>query len=306
MFKACVKAIFFILFSGAIAFGGETVKKEELTGLPFVADFYHVDSSEKQPGVIVLGGSEGGKPDSHLPEMLAQNGYAVLSLAYFNAKGLPENLELIPLEYFDQPIQWLEKNPSVQPGGVILVGASVGAELALLVAAHHPEVRGVIATAPSAVVWQGLSKMSMPLQGSSWSLNGNALPFLPYDASHGFNPTDPLAIYKLYQDSLENKDAVERAVIPVEKINGPILLLSGQDDHLWPSAQMGDMIGDRLKAANFKYKFEHVKYESAGHTLSEFYMIGGTTEGNRKARLESTDKMLEFLSQFRVKPPVAS
>ena len=40
--------------------------------------------------------------------------------------------------------------------------------------------------------------------------------------------------------------AVERAAIPVERTNGPILLVSGQDDQMWPSAQMGQLVIERL------------------------------------------------------------
>ena len=88
---------------------------------------------------------------------------------------------------------------------------------------------------------------------------------------------------------------MEKAAIEAEKIHGPVLLLSGHDDRLWPSEEMGDAICKRLKGKVFKYKYEHVKYDNAGHTLNEFYMFGGTSEGNRKARIDSNRRMLEFL-----------
>ena len=118
---------------------------------------------------------------------------------------------------------------------------------------------------------------------------------MPYDYSNRFDPNDPLAIYKFYKQSLTQKESVEKAAIEVEKIHGPVLLLSGQDDRLWPSEEMGDAICKRLKEKVFKYKYEHVKYNAAGHTLNEFYMFGGTSEGNQKARIDSTRRMLEFL-----------
>ena len=117
--------------------------------------------------------------------------------------------------------------------------------------------------------------------------------YVPYDMSKGFNINDLLS---LYQQSLTQKDAVAKAVIEVENINGPVLLLSGADDKLWPSTEMGDSIHDRLKAKAFKHKAEHVKYDDAGHTLNEFYMIGGTKEGNRKARIDSAKRMFDFLN----------
>jgi HD-like signal output (HDOD) protein len=50
-----------------------------------------------------------------------------------------------------------------------------------------------------------------------------------------------------------------------------------------------------LKEKEFKYRYEHVKYPDAGHTLNEYYMLGGNYDGNKQARLESTKKIAEFL-----------
>ncbi len=253
----------------------------------FAATFYCPEGSRKKLGVLVLGGAEGGKPD-HLARMLAEEGHPVLSLAYFKVEGTPGNLDMIPLEYFDKPINWLKNNKNTKGGGIVVVGGSKGAELALLLASRKPEIKGVIALAPSSVVWQGISW----LPRSSWSLNGKLIPFVPYDCSGGFDPNNLLG---LYTQSLTRKEYVQKAAIEVEKIHGPILLLSGRDDTLWPSSEMGDMICNRLKEKAFKYKYEHVKYDDAGHTLNEYYMLGGTLEGNKAARIDSTQRMFEFL-----------
>jgi len=91
---------------------------------------------------------------------------------------------------------------------------------------------------------------------------------------------------------------VAQATIAVEKIHGPVLLLSGSEDNLWPSVRMGDAIVARLNDMGFNYPCEHAKYEAAGHTLNEYFMRGGTVEGNRTARIEATKKMLEFLARI--------
>ena len=161
-----------------------------VTGQPFVGEFYVPAKGAPRLGVLVLGGSEGGEPGG--AKLLASHGYAALSLAYFKAPGLPDTLELIPLEYCDRAIAWLEANPSVPRGGIVIEGSSKGAELALLLAARHPDVVGVIATSPSAVVWQGISKSfwPKPVPRSSWTVQAQPLPFVPYDYSHFFNPLD--------------------------------------------------------------------------------------------------------------------
>src|SRR5258708_18671618 len=71
-------------------------------------------SAGKHPGVLVLGGSEGGVPRQRAA-WLASHGFAALALAYFNYEDLPPRLEAIPLEYFGRAIGWLMKRPEVAP-----------------------------------------------------------------------------------------------------------------------------------------------------------------------------------------------
>lgn len=296
-----------LIISAAVLHAGESraaeVKKTAIRGQPFVADFYDTAGATNQPGVLFLGGSEGGRPQPYLPQFFAENGYPVLALAYFKEKTLPETLQLISLDYFDRPIQWMQKNEKMSRGGIILVGASKGAELALLLASKNPGIKGVIALSPSSVAWDGLPKSFWPPNPcSSWSTGGKPVPFVPYDYSKGFAAGDPRAIYKFYQQSLTQTDAVEKAAIAVEKIRGPVLLASGSDDQLWPAEEMGDAICARLKKKGFKYPYEHLKYQGAGHTLNEYFMLGGSLEDNRRARMDLSDKMLIFLKALDQSP----
>lgn len=278
--------------------GAEPVRTD-IKGENFVADFYCNEPSTPKPGILFLGGSEGGRPNWRLPEFLAENGYAVLAVAYFKEKGLPQTFRLIPLEYFDNPIAWMKHSQSIAHRRIMLVGGSKGAELALLLASRKPEIAAVVALSPCSVVWEGPTDTPPPTGQSSWSFQGKPLPYVPFDY-HGLDEKDPRFAWKLYKNSLLQKAAVEKASIEVEKIQGPVLLLSGQDDQLGPCGQMADAICDRLKAKGFKYKYEHMDYPGAGHTLTEYYMIGGTPEGNKKARIASGFKMLEFLHAAEV------
>jgi dienelactone hydrolase len=109
---------------------------------------------------------------------------------------------------------------------------------------------------------------------------------------------DPLAIRKFYEKALQQRAAVEQAAIAVEAIKGPILLASGHDDQMWPSETMADAICARLKVKGFAHRYEHLKYADAGHTLTEYYMMGGTREGNQRARLDLATRMLAFLNEL--------
>ena len=97
----------------------ESYMKVEIKDQQFVADFYSTVDSINKIGFIVLGGSEGGKP-YYLAEPLAEKGFPVLSLAYFKEPTLPDNLELIPLEYFDTPFNWLKNKYNIEK--IIVVG----------------------------------------------------------------------------------------------------------------------------------------------------------------------------------------
>ncbi|MBU1206585.1 MAG: hypothetical protein KKH04_06625 [Proteobacteria bacterium] len=63
--------------------------KTELTEHGFIADFYYTDGAPKKLGVLIFGGSEGGKPE-YLARPIAARGFPVLALAYFKVQGTPE------------------------------------------------------------------------------------------------------------------------------------------------------------------------------------------------------------------------
>jgi dienelactone hydrolase len=252
------------------------------------------------PAMIVLGGSEGGtRWVRRAGAQFAAQGYAVLALSYFRADGLPAGLDLIPLEYFGRGLTWLMAQPGVDRNRIGIYGLSKGSEAALLTATRHPEIRAVIAASPSHVAWPGLSNPFI-LQ-SSWSEGGAPVPFVPYDTSQGFT-----SIFSIFQNSLPGVARHPDAVIPVERINGPVLLVSGEADGLWPSKTMADAIVARLRANNFRHRVENLSYPDAGHmtptppalgptTPASLAQMGGTVEGTDRARVAAWSAMLCFL-----------
>jgi hypothetical protein len=79
----------------------------------------------------------------------------------------------------------------------------------------------------------------------------------------------PIAMTPLYHPTLDDTRAVAAAAIPVERSNAAILLISGQDDQMWPSARMA--------------------------TMGELYAYGGTVAGNAFAMADSWAQLLQFL-----------
>jgi uncharacterized protein len=278
-----------------------------------VATFHRPSTSGTHPGIIVIGGAGGGLGSpSAVCSLLAERGYAALALAYFGLEHLPTRLQEIPLEYFKRAIEWMCAQPSVEPTKIGLVGTSKGGEAALLVGATYGEIRAVVAYSPSHVVFQGIDEAwsDASESKSSWTLDGKPVPFVPFRID-----TDCIEQYGfylgLYLGSLQDRQAVGRAVIPVERINGPILLFSGTDDAIWPSSMMCEHVVERLREREFAFPFQHMRYDGAGHMLAgpgrlapaspigaDGMAIGGTASANAAARDDAWAKVCTFFGAY--------
>jgi esterase/lipase len=241
-----------------------------VTSVSFDADHF-ASASNGRYGVIVLTGSGGGKAND-TAGLIAEMGYDVLSLAYFDRAGsehVPETLEMIPLEYFDAPKKWLMERSNTRDDGVVIYGLSKGAELALVLASHDSDYKGVIALAPSHVVWQGNPKNFSDLMSSpsSWSWKGQPIPFVPYVSSE---EKESMGYTNRHAASLTNKVAVEKALISVENIDAPILLLSGGMDASWPAAKMGAEICSTVNSSHDGKSCTLLIYEEGDHLLSNY------------------------------------
>jgi len=274
------------------------------------------------PAVIVLSGGGGGI-DEHWGAILASHGYAALSLAYFNAPGLPRGLVNIPLEYFENAIRWTRGQPWLRDHFLAVWGPSRGGELALLLGATFPDINAVIAWVPSGVVFWALgqSEPDDTRPRVAWTFRGKPLPCLqennPYAGTAPEEPApgQPVAWAPAYLEHLKDADAVERAAIPVEKIRGPVLLVSGTDDQMWPSSTLADIAVRRLEARDFAFPFQHLRYEGAGHTIKvpygpltvrvsglgvegfagRLYSQGGTAKADAEAGVDAWQRQLSFI-----------
>jgi len=281
--------------------------KIAVTGQTFVANLYLPSCDSKCPVVLLVGGSGGQIWDYHA-ENLARRGFAALALAYFSLQkmpGLPPELDQIPLEYFQNTLAYVRSHGSLDPERIGIAGVSKGGELALLLASMDPRIRAVVAFVPSSVVWQSLPSsaawdraIDQQPRRSSWTYKGQPFPFVPYAAA---TTTDSLA--DMYRRSLDQREFIERAAIPVERIKAPILLLSGKQDTTWPSSLMSEMVMTRLRAHNFGFPHEHIAYDDAGHMIwgrrtdIPATRRGGTEEGNRVAQDDAERRMLEFFGR---------
>lgn len=298
----------------SILFDGIKPRKINEHGLQ--ANFFANDGITKKPAIILIGGGQWG---DYWGQEFAKSGYVGLSLPYYRRKGLPDLMEEIPLEYFEKAIGWLSEQPEVNSDKVVLMGASRNAELSLLIAATFPQlVHGAIAYAPGAVCW---SNTVLPYNSDdikpSWVYKNEPIPFIAMDKIKGGN-SPKIQTLEYWSNGLADSIQVQKSMIKVEKINGPIILFSGKNDLVWPSALMSDMIEERLKDSNFKFDFKNIQYENSGHLISgnpnftssektgrmtvngkEYeFELGGTMEGDQKAQLDAQIKVFEFISNL--------
>jgi len=248
------------------------------------------------PGVLVLGGSEGGLPRRRAA-WLASHGFAALALAYFRYENLPPRLEAIPLEYFAQALTWMLNRPEILPNRIAVMGVSRGGELALQLGSMSPQIKAVVAYVPSNVRHRACCGEN--LVPYAWTWKGLPLAF-----------TGP------------NQGGVEeaRARIAVENAQAPILLIAGEQDHVWDSAGMTKAIVARLKNAHFPYPVEDLVYPHAGHIAGRPEIVpewhgrmvhpvsgkpmdyGGTPEGNALSSIDAVPKVLDFLRRCLQNP----
>jgi len=294
---------------GAPAPEGATREDVRAAGLNGI--LYRPPGAAMVPALIVLGGSEGGiQAASGVGAGFAKHGYAVLALAYFMDEGLPQTLENIPLEYFETAVDWLKAQPGIAPTAIGVIGGSRGSEAALLLASRRADITAAAAFAPSGIVWQGLNFSNPMNMGPAWTIGGNALPYVTPDGM-AYRPGGPMK--PMFDNVLDQATQRADTSIPVERINGPVLLISGKADALWPSFEMGERVVARLKAKNFGYPVQHLSYDAAGHMVfmgdpssanaasmaraPVSPMLGGTGEANMAAWLDNWPKVVAFFDE---------
>jgi dienelactone hydrolase len=290
------------------------VREQGLVGTLFVPP-----GAGPYPVVITLSGSGGGLSEGGAA-LYASHGYAGFALAYFNYEHLPDDLIAIPLEYFETAIDWVQRQPRLDGDRIAVSGASRGGELALLLGATFAAVKAVIAYVPSGVVHGGIGRSGVRGASPAWTFRGEAIPYLQprfEKLSPEVSPPptgEPIPLTPRFLRFLEDAQAAERAEIPVERINGPVLLISGKDDAMWPSERLAEIARKRLAGHDFPHPYRHLAYDGAGHMIGmpympttvlasrhpltgELFAYGGTPKAYAAARRDSWLEILKLLDE---------
>jgi dienelactone hydrolase len=245
----------------------------------FFGEWIRPRTAVRRTAVLVMGGSDGGLSSytESIASALAGHGYPVLALAYFNEPGLPNGLRRIRLEYFRRALGWMGRQREVDPSRIVTFGVSRGGELSLILASTYPLlVHAAVGYVPIEFVVAGYPDSSQP----AWIYRGK-----PYEGDH--------------------------LRIPVERSSGPLFVVGGGDDHIWPSGRAVASIAARM-LAHGRTDVTALAYPGAGHALGTAVPIqldntattdvppgfGGSARADELAREDSWPKLLRFLRRL--------
>lgn len=248
------------------------------------------------PGIVDLY-TFGGRLTEARASLLASKGFVVLALAYFGYEGLPKNPKKLELEYFEEAVTYLRRQPEVKGPGIGIISISHSGGLALAMSSF---LSGISATVcintcnANTVIPLHYKDIVMPPLPSviwkirittSWLLNiRNAI-------------SDP---------SLEKNKA---SLIPIERANCQFLFAVSEDDCNWNSPLYAEQAAATLRKHG-KESFEVVTYPKAGHFLEVPYMpycpsafhaavgrevvFGGEPKAHIEAQLDLWERVQEF------------
>lgn len=241
-----------------------------------------VGKNNNQPLIIGFGGGEGGNAWASdywkkTRDEFLEKGYALLAIGYFGMPNTSQMLDRIPLDAIYHEITEAAKHPLINPKKLALIGGSKGAELVLNLASRYPAISSVIAIVPSHVSFPGIT---YTMEHSSWTFDGVEVPFVP--ANERIIPAVLTRdLHTAFSIMLEDEEWVDKARIPVEKINGSLMIISAREDEMWPSMMMSEQLVEKLEQAQFRHHYEHI-----------------IAEGDHASALNHFPEIFTFLDQY--------
>jgi len=250
--------------------------------------------------IIDLYGTRGGV-NEHRAALLSSHGYAVLALAYFRYKDLPPTLNSdLDLEYFEEAIDWIMKQPGIKKEGVAMVGASLGADLGMLLAAVNPRVKVVVS----------INGYHMLNEMWPFKYKGVVLPFKKGMATEEFLVDKDTIDMGAYRRSLSDDPD---CIYPIEKSKAQFLFFCGELDRNTDSVHTGALLMQRLRDHDKERQGEMVVFAGTGHLLEPPYLplvylgysksydmyilFGGEATAHAKAQTVMWKKTFEFLAK---------
>ncbi|XP_062406713.1 acyl-coenzyme A thioesterase 1-like [Sardina pilchardus] len=249
------------------------------------------------PGVVDLY-TLGGGPSEPRASLLANKGFVVLALAFYRYKDLPKTVDQLDLEYFEEGIRFLQKQPKVKGSGVGVISISKSGDLALSMASFLTGIK-------AAVTINGCCANTLfPLK-----YKDIVIPALMADIKKvSLTEQGLLDTSKAMADPTANENLA--SVIPVERAHDcNFMFVASEDDMNWDSVAYAELAAQRLRDSG-KENFEIVRYPKAGHFVDVPFMpfypsgihaavgkvvaFGGEAKTNAHAQVDLWGRVQEF------------
>lgn len=268
--------------------------------------FRFVPKEKLHKGLVICFGGSDGSPNFDNAKRLAEEGYETFALFMYGMRNQEQTLRRIPLEQFEDVINYINKNVKDNKP-ISILAASKGSEYALNLASKYHEIDNLVLIAPSSYNFAGLDFKDY---GSSWTYKGKELPYIDIKKSslksflkNIIVPAiikSPISFKDTYNSAIEKDSSSQEKLIPVKDVKANILMIVGEDDLMWDSLAMAN----KIKEENPKAKI--YPYKGAGHIFAGNGIIniknvriatGGTAEYNKKAKIESIKAIDAFLNE---------
>ena len=234
----------------------------------------------KQKAAIILMNDDG--PDDFLSRIGIKwlNGMGLAAMAIGPEKGM-KGLHSWPLENVENAVRHLKGAGYKRIG---ICGVSAGSSMALSAAARIPDITLTIATTPMDWVYWGYYHDGMdgaserPAEGeSSLTWRGKSLPCMSPPWGHpdywdqirkeSKRRGDRIAGLDFHHLAEEKHPLTEEIMIPIERIQGRLLLAGAEDDVVWDTCRAIRRMQKRLEETGSGCRCETLIYTHCSHFI---------------------------------------
>jgi len=250
-----------------------TVDKDGFCGL------FSPIAENRNAAVIML---EDGPPDSYLVKTALKwlNRSGVSAMGVGPEKSL-KGVHNWPLENIENAVGFLRSQGYDR---VSVIGSSFGSNMALSAAARIPEITLTIALTPNDWVYWGIfhdkldGTFERPADGeSAFTWRGKPLLYIPSPYKHpdywnmfrkaGKQRGDMMASLNLHDLAEENHPVTEAERIPVEKINGYLILAGAKDDVMWNTCRGISRMKKKIEESDSNCNLKVLIYDHCTHFI---------------------------------------
>ena len=170
--------------------------------------FRFVPKEKSHKGLVICFGGSEGSPNFETAQRLAEEGYETFALFMFAMKNQEQTLRKIPLEQFEDVINYINKNIKDNKP-ISVLGASKGAEYALNLASKYSEIDNLILMAPSSYNFAGLDFKDY---GSSWTYKEKELPYIDIKKSSFSSFLKNIIVPNIIKSPISYKETYSSAI----------------------------------------------------------------------------------------------